>query len=146
MSKINRQNDSLSDSAALPPIEEILRYHIAVIEKYGGCPGRFYNTEERLESILSQLYYGRVRYRTISSLAAYLIYLINKGHIFIDGNKRVSIGAGLTFLRINGYSLEADEEALANLALRIAGSDAKKMKSVIKNTADWIRKRLIILE
>lgn len=124
---------------------EILDYHRDIISIFGGNPGWFPDTCQRVESIISQRHYASLKYRSVASHAAYLIYLLNKGHAFVDGNKRVSIVAGITFLRLNGYDLLTNDRELEAFALRVAASDPRDKEKTIFNMARWIRERLIKL-
>jgi death-on-curing protein len=53
--------------------------------------------------------------------AAYLYYLCSN-HPFVDGNKRVALGACLVFLKINGYRTAPDSEDWESLTLAVAAS------------------------
>lgn len=41
-------------------------------------------------------------------------------HAFVDGNKRVAAAVSETFLLLNGWQLELDEDELVSMFLRIA--------------------------
>ena len=58
-------------------------------------------------------------------LVAYLMYLIIKGHIFPDGNKRTGLLSGMVFLNINGFHLHANEKELEQFAINVAESDSQ---------------------
>lgn len=51
-------------------------------------------------------HFGQEQYPTIESKAAILFYKINKGHIFPNGNKRISLACLFVFLEINNKRLE----------------------------------------
>ena len=51
-----------------------------------------------LDYVQDDLYYP-----TFEDKLTYLIFSINRGHIFADGNKRLSITVGALFLLLNGY-------------------------------------------
>jgi len=53
--------------------------------------------------------------------AAYLFFLC-RNHPFVDGNKRVSLGACLVFLRLNGLEPEPDGPAWEELTFGVAAS------------------------
>lgn len=45
---------------------------------------------------------------------------------FVDGNKRAALGAGLTFLRLNGYDVDDPEERLYAAMIAIAKRELDK--------------------
>jgi death on curing protein len=51
--------------------------------------------------------------------AAYTVGIV-KNHPFADGNKRAGFIAGLLFLELNGYTVNASETAAANAILSVA--------------------------
>jgi death-on-curing family protein len=57
-------------------------------------------------------YYGQA---DLASLAAYLAHGIAETQPFLDGNKRTAAATIDLFLGINGYSLEIDNDDLADL-------------------------------
>jgi len=62
----------------------------------------------------------------VDKKTAYLMYLIIKGHIFPDGNKRTGLLSGMVFLRVNGFVLEAEQHSVEKFAEWVADSDARK--------------------
>jgi death-on-curing protein len=57
--------------------------------------------------------------------AAYLFHIV-QNHSFVDGNKRTGAAAAIIFLDMNGVEIEADEEGLVDLTLRVARGQAGK--------------------
>jgi hypothetical protein len=55
--------------------------------------------------------------------AAALLHAIICNHAFHNGNKRTALVATLTFLDVNGYVLEADDDELFAYLLRIAAHE-----------------------
>ncbi len=53
--------------------------------------------------------------------AAYLFYLC-RNHPFVDGNKRVALGACLVFLKLNGVETPPDGPDWETLTLDVAAS------------------------
>ena len=124
------------------PLEDIIAYHDLAIERHGGRPDFDPNSEARIDSVLAQQYYAGIKYKTIEARGAYLIYLINKGHIFVDGNKRTSLLTGMAFLEINGFLLHATNEQLESFALWVGASEPKDKDWVISQMTKWIGARL----
>jgi len=124
------------------PSEDIIEYHELAVLRHGGKIELYPDTQARIESVLAQQYYAGIKYKTIEARAAYLMYLINKGHLFEDGNKRTSLLTGMAFLELNGFTLNANDEELEIFALRIASSDPKDKDWVISHMKKWIGARL----
>ncbi len=102
-------------------VAQILEIHAAAIRLYGGSPGL--RDEALLQSATAapQATFGGISTfsDTVEVAAAYLYYLCSN-HPFIDGNKRVALGACLIFLEINGYTPKPDSEDWENLTLACA--------------------------
>lgn len=71
--------------------------------------------------------------------AAYLLdYIANKGHIFIEGNKRTAETATIAFLHINGlHFVEEDQKQLTEFILTVAQN-----KKSLTTIAAWLRERV----
>ncbi len=98
----------------LPPIEAFLDAHQEYIDQFGGDPG--VRDLGRLEAALgraqSLIDYGSDP--TVFDIAAIVAHGVNNNHPFVDGNKRISFGAIVAILHMNGYSLDVTErEAVA---------------------------------
>lgn len=72
------------------------------------------------------------------SLAAAFIAGVALAHAYSDGNKRLSLLCGDTFLRLNGYRIAAPPEEIADQILAIVnrGDD---LESAETRLADWLR-------
>jgi death-on-curing protein len=57
--------------------------------------------------------------------AAYLFHLCSN-HPFVDGNKRVGLGAALVFAEVNGYEVRATDDELEELTLGVASGSVSK--------------------
>lgn len=106
----------------------VLKIHHRQVEKFGGTAG--VRDEGLLESALAQpqaTFFGEYLHPTIYEQAAAYLYHIARNHPFIDGNKRTAFAVMDTFLRINGYILNTDDEETYILVLKVAqGSSNKK--------------------
>ena len=68
--------------------------------------------------------FGADTYPTIELKAAALIHSICRNHALVDGNKRLALVAGLTFLRANGVRHALSQDDAFDLIMRVAeGSD-----------------------
>ncbi len=78
---------------------------------------------ERLESVLSridqQMYYNQVD--DLFEIAAWFGIAIAKGHAFVDGNKRTGLAVMLTFLEIQGVTIQ-EKTGLDDLMVDIVES------------------------
>jgi death-on-curing protein len=102
-------------------IEIVLEIHAEAITQFGGSDGL--RDRALLESAIAapQASFGGVSpfNDTVDVAAAYLFYLCSN-HAFIDGNKRVALGACLVFLQLNGYTPAPDSDDWENLTLAVA--------------------------
>jgi death-on-curing protein len=101
--------------------EQILEIHAAAIRLFGGSPGLRDSALLQSAAAAPQATFGgRSPFAdTVEVAAAYLYYLCSN-HPFIDGNKRVALGACLIFLELNGYQPLPDSEDWENLTLAVA--------------------------
>ncbi len=74
-----------------------------------------------------------------------LDFIANKGHIFIEGNKRTAITATLTFLEINGFMLsdydkgtDKRESVLVKFVLEVA-----KGEHSVSSISRWLNQRIL---
>src|SRR5579862_3885451 len=102
-------------------LEQLLQLHALVIAETGGSTGL--RDLGRLESALAtqtQNVFGEELYPKLLNKAAALIRSIISDHPFVDGNKRTALLTGLTFLEINGITVNAKPGELEDFAVQIA--------------------------
>jgi death-on-curing protein len=101
--------------------EQSLEIHSAAIRLFGGLPGLRDAALLQSATAAPQATFGSKSMfsDTVEIAAAYLYYLCSN-HPFVDGNKRVALGACLVFLELNGYTPAADSEDWENLTLAVA--------------------------
>ncbi|MDE0836233.1 MAG: type II toxin-antitoxin system death-on-curing family toxin [Akkermansiaceae bacterium] len=104
-------------------VDQDLEIHAAAISMFGGSEGL--RDSALLQSAVAapQASFGggSTFSDTLEVAAAYLYYLCSN-HPFVDGNKRVALGACLVFLQINGYKTAPDSDDWENLTLAVAAS------------------------
>lgn len=109
-------------------VSQAIEIHLDQVASFGGTSG--VRDEGLLESALAQpqaTFFGEYLHPTIYEQAAAYLYHIAKNHPFIDGNKRTAFAVMDTFLRVNGYILNTDNEETYILVLKVAeGSIDKK--------------------
>ena len=97
--------------------------HQELISTHGGLPGN--RDEALLDSALTRplnLFACSPR-ASITKLAAWYCIGLAKNHPFMDGNKRIALTIGATFLALNGYTLKAPEtDAVISFNQVAAGS------------------------
>lgn len=87
---------------------DALFFHQLLIEHYGGASGL--RDAGALEAALHRPQTGY--YNTLIHEAAALLESLVQNHPFVDGNKRVAFAVTDVFLRINGYRITADSQAI----------------------------------
>lgn len=87
---------------------------------------------------INQTFDGKDLYKSLEEKAANLLYLVTKGHVFSDGNKRLGAILFIYFLDKNNFlynkkhERKINDNSLAALALLVANSDPKEKELVIK--------------
>jgi death on curing protein len=108
-------------------MENVLRLHELSIEQFGGGDGM--RDPALLESALAMPaaeYFGQELHPDLPSKAAAYLFHISQAHAFIDGNKRTAMAAALTFIRLNGHDIVADNDTLTELGLGVAAGQLSK--------------------
>lgn len=101
--------------------EQVLFIHARLISETGGLHGVL-----DLGLLLSAVarpqatFDGQDLYPDLFSKAAALLESLVGNHAFVDGNKRTAITSAGLFLRINGYSLTANNQQLEAFTLQCA--------------------------
>ncbi len=102
-------------------VEQLLALHLVVLEGTGGAAGvRTLSPLESAVAVQTQAVFGRSLYPTIFEKAAAVCHRITTGHPFVDGNKRTSMLAALTLLRVNGQTLNFVPGEIEDFAVKIA--------------------------
>ncbi len=113
-------------------LDEVLALHADQIERYGGSAGL--KDAALLESALAApqaTFDGVLLHGSLpEQAAAYLFHLV-KNHPFVDANERIGLAAALAFLGLNGLWLEAEPDALAELVVAVASSQADKAEVAV---------------
>jgi death on curing protein len=97
--------------------------HSEVISLFGGSDG--VRDVALLESAVAapQASFGRKSpYADLEEVAAAYLFYLCRNHPFLDGNKRVALGACLVFLRLNGIEPEPDGPGWEALIVDVAAS------------------------
>ena len=108
-------------------VEDVIEIHADQIQRYGGGLG--IRDVELLHSALGMPEAGfgdQYLHAGLVEMAAAYLYHIVQNHPFIDGNKRTGAMAAFVFLKLNSFTLEADESAFETLVLRAAQGQVGK--------------------
>jgi death-on-curing protein len=112
--------------------------HLDQLREHGGLPG--IRKENVLESALARAK-DRWHYEPksdLATLAAAYAWGLATSHPYRDGNKRIAFLAAAIFVELNGYTLEAREEAVVGTMLAVADCREDDLSA-------WIRKHLVKL-
>jgi death on curing protein len=116
-------------------LDDVVEIHRSLIDEYGGSHG--VRDFALLESAVAQPRAGfsgqYLHVDTFEMAAAYVFHMI-RNHPFVDGNKRVGVQCALTFLEINGFSIDRPSTLLEETALRAArgGCDKHEVAEVLR--------------
>jgi len=104
-------------------VEIVREIHAAAIAQFGGSDGL--RDRALLESAVAApqaTYGGESVYADVPEVAAAYLFYLCRNHPFVDGNKRVALGACLVFLRLNGLAPAPDGPEWEQLTLDVAAS------------------------
>jgi death-on-curing family protein len=105
------------------------------------------NTEwkERVMDIVALICQDFYQPVDVHHKAALIFYKINKGHNYIDGNKRSSIIVTYLFYVLNDFFL-SDAEGIRTFAKKIARSKGRRYENNwIKKTEAFLRERAYVI-
>ena len=106
--------------------EKVMLLHRLLIQQTGGEDG--IRDIGLLESALEACYAtfdGKELFPSKEEKAARLCVGLISNHAFVDGNKRIGIYVLLTFLEVNGISIEATDDELIEVGLALAKGEMK---------------------
>ncbi len=117
--------------------EKVLLLHQLMAEATGGDVG--VRDEALLESAIENVYAtfdGVELYPSKEEKAARLGFSLISNHAFVDGNKRIGIYIMLLFLELNGIRIEASNDEVYDLGMKVA--EGKADYSYI---LEWIKEK-----
>lgn len=120
-------------SWAWVPLNAALAIHDEQISEHGGIRG--VRDLAAIDSALSRprnlVAYGKP---DAAALAAAYAFGICNNHGFLDGNKRTAYVVAETFLDLNGYAMEAPDDAIVNTVMAVASGVMHEVQ-----LAQWFR-------
>lgn len=132
----------MTESAPRPTFlspDEVLAIHADQIARYGGAadlrdPGLLLSAIAQPEASFG----GVLLHQDVFAMAAAYLFHIVQNHPFVDGNKRTGTAAALVFLDLNGFEVDCDGDALADLVIDVTLGTARKPE-----IAEFLRKHAI---
>lgn len=118
-------------------VEQLLRLHQMQLREFGGAPGlRDRGGLEAAAARPQRTFGGEDLYPDLAAKAAALMHSLVMNHPFVDGNKRMGAMAAELFLLVNGYDLDAGNEAVVEVTFGVARGDVSAEALAI-----WLRQR-----
>lgn len=101
------------------PLDAVLAIHDEQISEHGGIPGvrDLAAIDSALARLRNLLAYGKP---DAARLAAAYAFGLSSNHGFLDGNKRTAYVVAESFLDLNGYAMDAPDEAVVNTMRAVA--------------------------
>lgn len=96
--------------------EDLLRFTRAL----GAGPVRDVGLLESAVARPATSVFGADAYPDLELKAAALMHSLGRNHALVDGNKRLCLLAGLTFLRLNGHTARWSQDEAFSLVMGIA--------------------------
>jgi death-on-curing protein len=106
---------------------QVERLHAEVIRQFGGSMGlRDRGLFESACEMPRATFDDQFLHPTLAAMAAAYLFHLCSNHPFVDGNKRVGLGAALVFIEVNGRQLRASDDELEKLTLGVASGEVSK--------------------
>lgn len=115
---------------------DVLAMHEFLVDEFGGEKG--IRDGGALEAALFRPQSGY--YQDIFQEAAALFESLVMNHSFLDGNKRIGLAATDTFLAINGYKLNVDEDYLYNWIMELLIEQSFNFEAIDAYLRKWVNK------
>jgi death on curing protein len=119
-------------------LDEVLAIHADQLHRYGGFDG--VRDDEALNTALATpeaRMNNRYVHEDLAAMAGAYLYHLARYKPFVDGNRRTGLVAALVFLALNGASLAADPDELADRVRAAAAGETDKTA-----VAGWVRERV----
>jgi death on curing protein len=126
--------ENLSPRYIYLTVGEAIEMHRQLIDEFGGIHGL--RDQGLLEAAIFRPQNGY--YDDLVHEAAALMESLANNHAFLDGNKRISLAATDTFLRVNGYYLELETAA----AHKFITESITKREFRIGQIRDWLNRNV----
>lgn len=119
--------------------EEVVQLHDLLCILYGGSIDIL--DRAAIDSAIAQprqAFFGQECFPTLHLKAAAYCYYLVLNHGFLDGNKRVGVGAAFHFLRKNGVRPQCSEDKLYDAVMRVIerGCTVEELATVLQGTSE----------
>jgi death-on-curing protein len=123
-------------------VEEVLLIHAHQIEQYGGSFG-VRDTSLLLSAVAAPeaSFAGGFLHGTLFEMAAAYLFHLARNHPFLDGNKRAALASALVFLELNDVAVDAPDDALGEIVVRVATGAASKAEAAVFLEAHAVKRR-----
>jgi len=115
-------------------IDELSAMHQKLIDEFGGSLGL--RDKGALESALMRPQIGY--YQDIIEESAAFMESLAMNHPFVDGNKRIAFFATDTFLRLNGYYIDCDNDEAHAYFIKLFEMNAFRFGNLV----EWLREKV----
>jgi len=108
-------------------VDEVLEIHRQQIALYGGLDGL--RDRHGLESAIAApavTFEGRYLHSSVPGMAAAYLFHLCQNHPFVDGNKRTGANSAISFLLMNDWEPELEEDELFDLVTSVAAGKLGK--------------------
>ncbi len=123
-----------NDAIRFLSVDEVVEIHERLISRFGGPAGL--RDRGLLESALFRPQTGY--YADLPETAAALFESLLMNHPFVDGNKRVAFFATDVFLRLNGWKLKGEPDAVHRFLISLLD----RSECDLAHLQPWIRASL----
>jgi death-on-curing protein len=115
------------------PLQAVLAIHDEQISEHGGIRGvrDLATVDSALARPRNLVAYGKP---DAAALAAVYAFGLCSNHGFFDGNKRTAYVVAETFLDLNGYTVDASDDAVVNAMFAVAAGVTSE-----DQLAEWFR-------
>ena len=111
-------------------VDIVREIHAGAIARFGGADGlRDLPLLESAVAAPQTSFGGKSPYADLVEVAAAYLFYLCRNHPFLDGNKRVALGACLVFLRLNGIQPRPDSQEWEDLTFGVASGELDRERA-----------------
>lgn len=122
--------------------KNVTELHRMLIAETGGSPNiRDAGLLESAVRSVWQTFGGEALYPSVEEKGARLGFSLVSNHAFVDGNKRIGMLVMLTFLELNGASIDPSVEDFTRMGLSLAAGETD-----YETLLAWVRENRVAAE
>ncbi|WP_438284915.1 type II toxin-antitoxin system death-on-curing family toxin [Streptococcus sobrinus] len=126
-------DDKLSNRKSITAFNKGIIEHYSPSEKVEVVSASALNM---IVNFSEQFVFGQKLYPTLFDKATIIFVQLVKKHVFANANKRTAFFVLVSFLRLNGYQLQVDQEEAVDFTVRVAVEPLSDDNLIIYK--DWI--------